>query len=42
VGGLRYLIFHERTNGFSSSFKRVGARVLIDEAEFSVALNVSR
>jgi hypothetical protein len=33
-GGLRHLIFHEKTNGFSSAFKRVGRRVLIDEAEF--------
>ncbi|MGZ5077425.1 MAG: hypothetical protein ACXV9R_12455 [Methylobacter sp.] len=33
-GGLRHLIFNEKTNGFSSAFKRVGRRVLIDEAEF--------
>ena len=33
-GGLRHLIFHEETNGFKSAFKRVGRRVLIDEAEF--------
>ncbi len=33
-GGLRHLIFHEKTNGFASAFKRVGRRVLIDEAEF--------
>lgn len=33
-GGLRHLIFHEKTNGFASAFKRVGRRVLIDESEF--------
>lgn len=33
-GGLRHLIFNEETNGFASAFKRVGRRVLIDEAEF--------
>jgi hypothetical protein len=33
-GGLRHLIFNENTNGFASAFKRVGRRVLIDEAEF--------
>ncbi len=33
-GGLRHLIFNEKTNGFASAFKRVGRRVLIDEAEF--------
>jgi hypothetical protein len=34
LGGLRHLIFNEHTNGFASAFKRVGRRVLIDEAEF--------
>ena len=33
-GGLRHLRFHCETNGFASAFKRVGRRVLIDEAEF--------
>lgn len=33
-GGLRHLIFHEKTNGFASAFKRVGRRVLVAEAEF--------
>ena len=33
-GGLRHLIFHAKTNGFESAFKRVGRRVLIDEAKF--------
>jgi len=34
VGGLRHLIFNEKTNGFATAFKRVGRRVLIDETEF--------
>ncbi len=34
IGGLRHLIFNEKTNGFKTAFKRVGNRVLIDEAEF--------
>lgn len=34
IGGLRHLIFNESSNGFSTAFKRVGRRVLIDEAEF--------
>lgn len=34
IGGLRHLIFNEDTNGFKKAFKRVGRRVLIDEAEF--------
>lgn len=33
-GGLRHLIFHAETNGFAPAFKRVGRRVLIDEAKF--------
>lgn len=33
-GGLRHLIFNAETNGFKTAFKRVGYRVLIDEAEF--------
>ncbi len=33
-GGLRHLIFNEKTNGFASAFKRVGRRVLIDENAF--------
>ena len=31
---LRWLIFNEKTNGFSPAFKRVGRRVLVDEAKF--------
>ena len=34
VGGLRYLIFHGKTNGFDIVIKRVGRRVLIDEQAF--------
>ncbi|MGZ8927864.1 MAG: hypothetical protein ACXW03_05320 [Methylobacter sp.] len=34
IGGLRHLIFNAETNGFATAFKRVGRRVLIDEAEF--------
>ncbi|WP_341328803.1 hypothetical protein [Methylotuvimicrobium sp. KM2] len=33
-GGLRHLIFNSKTNGFDTAFKRVGRRVLVDEAEF--------
>lgn len=33
-GGLRHLIFHEKTNGFHTCVKRVGRRVLIDEKNF--------
>ena len=34
VGGLRHLVFYEKTNGFGSCLVRVGRRVLIDEARF--------
>ena len=34
LGGLRHLVFHERTNGFHKVVRRVGRRVLLDEAEF--------
>jgi hypothetical protein len=34
IGGLRHLIFNEDSNGFKRAFKRVGRRVLIDEAAF--------
>ncbi|MBA2491852.1 MAG: hypothetical protein ACR2KU_05835 [Gammaproteobacteria bacterium] len=33
-GGLRHLIFHAEHNGFKSAFKRVGRRILVDEAAF--------
>lgn len=32
--GLRHLIFYAKTNGFHQVMRRVGRRVLIDEAEF--------
>jgi len=34
VAGLRHLIFHEHSNGFSICVRRIGRRVLIDEGEF--------
>lgn len=34
LGGLRNLIFHKDTNGFAKAVKKVGKRVLIDEAAF--------
>ena len=34
IGGLRHLIFHAEKNGFSTVVKRLGRRVLIDEAAF--------
>lgn len=34
IGGLRYLIFHAKKNGFEKVFKRVGRRILIDERKF--------
>ncbi len=33
-GGLRYLIFHAKSNGFDTVIRRIGRRVLIDEAAF--------
>lgn len=34
IGGLRHLIFHAAKNGFDTVVRRVGRRVLIDEAAF--------
>lgn len=34
IGGLRHLIFHAAINGFDAVIRRVGGRVLIDEAAF--------
>lgn len=34
IGGLRHLIFHAASNGFDHVIRRVGRRVLIDEAAF--------
>lgn len=38
-GSLRWLRFQARNNGFKTAFKRVGSRVLIDEAEFFAAID---
>jgi hypothetical protein len=34
IGGLRNLIFNKHKNGFDKVIKKVGKRVLIDEAAF--------
>ncbi len=34
LGGLRHLIFNGHANGFGSVVRRVGGRVLVDEAAF--------
>ncbi len=34
VGGLRWMIFNAKSNGFDKALRRVGRRVLIDEAAF--------
>jgi hypothetical protein len=34
VGGLRHLIFYEKSNGFDHCVVRIGRRVLIDEEKF--------
>lgn len=34
IGGLRHLVFNAHKNGFNAVIKRVGKRVLIDEAAF--------
>ncbi len=34
AGGLRHLIFFGKSNGFDSVVRRIGRRVLIDEAAF--------
>tara|TARA_B100001989_G_C24550011_1_gene473718 strand:- start:3602 stop:3802 length:201 start_codon:yes stop_codon:yes gene_type:complete len=39
IGGIRHIIFHSETNGFSKSIKRLGRKVLIDEDLFFVCLN---
>lgn len=33
-GGLRHLIFYEKTNGFYKVVKRIGRKVLIDEVAY--------
>ena len=34
MGGLRHLVFHAKANGFDMVIRRVGRRILIDEAAF--------
>jgi hypothetical protein len=34
VGGLRHLVFNAKTNGFDQVIRRIGRRILIDEAAF--------
>ena len=34
IGGMRHLIFHEKTNGFGPAFLRAGRRVLVDAEKF--------
>lgn len=34
LGGLRHLVFFAKANGFDQCIRRVGRRVLIDEARF--------
>jgi len=34
IGGLRHLIFNAHSNGFDAVVRRIGRRVLIDEAAF--------
>lgn len=34
IGGLRHLVFFAKDNGFHKVIRRVGRRVLIDEAAF--------
>lgn len=34
IGGLRHLVFFAKENGFDNVIRRVGRRVLIDEAAF--------
>lgn len=34
LGGLRHLIFHAKANGFDQVVRRIGRRILLDEAAF--------
>lgn len=34
IGGLRHLVFHASANGFDKVIRRIGKRVLIDEAAY--------
>ncbi len=33
-GGLRYLIFHAKSNGFQGCIRRLGRKILINEHDF--------
>lgn len=34
VGGLRWLVFNSKLNGFSKVIRRIGRRILLDEAAY--------
>jgi hypothetical protein len=34
IGGLRHLVFHEKTNGFNKVIRRCGKRILINVDSF--------
>lgn len=34
IGGLRHLVFHAKTNGFSQVIRRAGRRILLDEEAY--------
>ncbi len=34
IGGLRHLVFFAESNGFNAVVRRIGRRVLLDEAAF--------
>jgi hypothetical protein len=42
IGGLRHLIFNEKSNGFDYCVVRIGRRVLIDEDRFFAWVNSHR
>ena len=39
VQSLRWMRFHDKTNGFEGAFLKVGGRVLIDEEKFFAAID---
>lgn len=34
IGGIRHLLFNRKTNGFTHCIRKIGRKVLIDEAKF--------
>ncbi len=40
-GGMQHIRFNKEKNGFSRAFKKIGGRVLIDEAAFFECANKS-